>query len=164
MNYENNNITFEKNDIKFNFRVAGIAVDRGRVLLHTTADDDFWNLPGGRVEFNEATEDTLIREFYEELGVRIEINKLVYVNEDFFDYSGKKYHEIGFYYVIRLPEGQEIVNQKGEFKGIEDNGRLIFKWFAFEELKDMQIYPECLKTELSMIEEMKFTKHSIVRN
>ncbi|MGD0032945.1 hypothetical protein SLT67_16395 [Paenibacillus illinoisensis] len=49
-NPNNNNISYERNNSKFNFRVAGIVMDVGRVLLHKTEQDDFWNLPGGRVE------------------------------------------------------------------------------------------------------------------
>lgn len=56
-------ITFERENNKFNFRVSGIAIHNNRLLLHTTLTDDFWNLPGGRVEFNESTDQTIIREF-----------------------------------------------------------------------------------------------------
>lgn len=59
---DNNNISYEQNNNKFNFRVAGIVMDAGRVLLHTTEQDDFWNLPGGRVELNETTEAAIVRE------------------------------------------------------------------------------------------------------
>ena len=163
MSSYNDNITFDKNNIIFNFRVAGIVLNRGRLLLHTTAYDDFWNLPGGRVKFNETTEASLIREFEEELGVHIEIEQLAYVNEDFFVYNEKKVHEIGFYYVVRLSENQEITSINEEFKGLEDNGKLTFKWFALEELQDMEVYPTCLKTEVSSMENMKIIKHHIER-
>lgn len=62
-------ITFERDHNKFNFRVAGIAIHNNRILLHTTEKDDFWNLPGGRVEFNESTDQTIIREIKEELDI-----------------------------------------------------------------------------------------------
>ena len=45
-NPNNNNISYERNNNKFNFRVAGIVMDAGRVLLHKAEQDDFWNLPG----------------------------------------------------------------------------------------------------------------------
>lgn len=65
---DNNNISYEQNHNKFNFRVAGIVMDAGRVLLHTTEQDAFWNLPGGRVKLNETTEAAIVREMMEELG------------------------------------------------------------------------------------------------
>ncbi|MFC7680763.1 NUDIX hydrolase [Paenibacillus sp. GCM10028914] len=156
-------ITFEKNNHKFNFRVAGILIHNGRLLLHTTRTDDFWNLPGGRVEFNESTEQALIRELQEELGVTIQIERLVYVNEDFFEYNDKKYHEIGFYYLMSLDENHEILLKNEEFFGIEDNGRLIFNWFAVEELLNLEVYPENLKTDIQEILTDSRIKHSIIK-
>ncbi|GGH27670.1 NUDIX hydrolase [Paenibacillus segetis] len=156
-------ITFERNNNKFNFRVAGILIHNGKLLLHTTKTDDFWNLPGGRVEFNESTEQALIRELQEELGVTIQLERLVYVNEDFFEYDCKKYHEIGFYYLMSLPANHDILQKKEEFYGLEDNGRLIFKWFEVEELLDLEVYPEILKTDIKEIITGSGIKHSVIR-
>lgn len=155
-------ITFERDHNKFNFRVAGIAIHNNRILLHTTEKDDFWNLPGGRVEFNESTDQTIIREIKEELDIEVQMNKLLFVNEDFFDYEDKHYHEIGFYYLIDLPDGHEVIKKDGEFKGIEDYGRLIFKWFLLDELKDLNVYPEILKTELIKWKDQNKIQHYIV--
>jgi 8-oxo-dGTP pyrophosphatase MutT (NUDIX family) len=154
-------ITFEKNNNKFNFRVAGLAISEDRILLHTTLKDDFWNLPGGRVEFNESTDSALAREIEEELGIQINIEKLIYVNEDFFKYDNKRYHELGFYYLISFPEDHEITNNNDEFYGIEDDGRLIFKWFSFEELSGIKLYPEIIRTEIKTITQMRTIKHYI---
>jgi len=46
-------ITFEEGEKRFTYRVAGIALDVDRVLLLRTEKDDFWFLPGGRVELLE---------------------------------------------------------------------------------------------------------------
>lgn len=155
-------ITFERDHNKFNFRVAGIAIHNNRILLHTTEKDDFWNLPGGRVEFNESTDQTIIREIKEELDIEVQMNKLLFVNEDFFDYDDKHYHEIGFYYLIGFPDGHEVIEKNGEFRGIEDNGRLIFRWFSLDELKDLNVYPEILKTELIKWKDQDKIQHFIV--
>lgn len=155
-------ITFTEGQNKFNFRVAGIAVHLHRILLHTTLQDDFWNLPGGRVEFQESTDQALIREIREELGIDIQLDKLLYVNEDFFEYARMKYHEIGFYYTFSFPEGHEILDREGEFPGIEDGGRLIFKWFTIEELQGLSVYPVELKTDImSVIDGSADLKHRI---
>jgi hypothetical protein len=34
--------------LRLHSRVAGVAVSRGRVLLHPAEHEDFWSLPGGR--------------------------------------------------------------------------------------------------------------------
>ncbi|MGF9697960.1 MULTISPECIES: NUDIX hydrolase [Paenibacillus] len=159
-NSDINNISYERNNNKFNFRVAGIVMDAGRVLLHTTEQDDFWNLPGGRVELNETTEAALVREMTEELGIHVEVKRLAFVSEDFFEYDGLKVHEIGFYYVITSPEAHKLYSEI-EFKGLEDNGKLIFRWFSLEELEQMEVYPVFLKKELSNLHDAKSIQHYI---
>ena len=48
-------ITFEKDYNKFNFRTVGVIIHDGKVLVHRAEKDDFWALPGGRVEFQETS-------------------------------------------------------------------------------------------------------------
>jgi ADP-ribose pyrophosphatase YjhB (NUDIX family) len=48
-------ITFSKSDRRFNFRVAGIAIDDDYVLLYRAERDSFWTFPGGRAEINETS-------------------------------------------------------------------------------------------------------------
>ncbi|WP_390921097.1 NUDIX domain-containing protein [Neorhizobium turbinariae] len=38
------------------------------ILIHRSVDDPFWAFPGGRIEFHEASAETLSREIEEELG------------------------------------------------------------------------------------------------
>lgn len=154
-------ISFTQGRGKFNFRVAGIAIHNNRILLHTTLKDDFWTLPGGRVEFQESTDKTLIREIKEELNIDIKIERLIFVNEDFFEYDHLNYHEIGFYYLFSFPEGHEIVDMNGDFKGVEDGGKLIFKWFNIEELQKIEVYPERLKEEVKSLGQPDTIIHSI---
>ncbi|WP_458121629.1 NUDIX hydrolase [Paenibacillus sp. Z6-24] len=154
-------ITFEKGNTKFNFRVAGIAIHDNRVLLHTTLKDGFWNLPGGRVEFNESTDQAVVRELQEELDIEVQNDKLLFVNEDFFEYDGKPFHEIGFYYLISFPEGHEITKYEEEFHGVEDDGRLIFKWFPIDQLRELEVYPEILRTELLTLKSSNHIQHFV---
>ncbi|MBD3922948.1 NUDIX hydrolase [Paenibacillus sp. PR3] len=156
-------ITFERNNNKFNFRVAGIVIHNDRILLHTILKDDFWNPPGGRVEFNESTDQTIVRELREELDIEVQVKELLFVNEDFFEYDGKQYHEIGFYYLISVPDEHEILKQEDVFNGIEDDGRLIFKWFSIDQLNEIVVYPEQLKTKLLDLKVNNQIEHHITR-
>lgn len=62
-------IRFESGNNLFNYRVVGVAITDDKVFLHQAEGDDFWVLPGGRGEFGETAEQTLIREMQEELDV-----------------------------------------------------------------------------------------------
>jgi ADP-ribose pyrophosphatase YjhB (NUDIX family) len=158
----NSNISYVQNGGRFNFRVAGIVMHADRVLLHQAKQDDFWNLPGGRVEMNESTEDAVRREMMEEIGVHVRVGKLACVCEDFYEYDGMNMHEIGFYYVISLPEGHAYYDE-AEFNGLERDGELTFRWFPLRELEHMEIYPVFLKRELVNYRDPNDIRHIIQR-
>jgi ADP-ribose pyrophosphatase YjhB (NUDIX family) len=68
------------------FRVGqGILVKDQSVLLCANRwysnKPPVWTLPGGRAEFGESVGDALVREFAEETGLVIELNRLAYVSE-----------------------------------------------------------------------------------
>lgn len=75
---------------KFNYRVACVIKNNGKVLLHKNKDDDFFALPGGRVAVGEDSVTTLKREFKEEIGTDIELKEFEGLIENFFEYSDKK--------------------------------------------------------------------------
>ena len=68
----------------FNYRVAGVAVLNGKVLLHKTPSDNYWTLPGGRCELFEFSKDTLQREMQEETGMDVRAGEMRWVSENFF--------------------------------------------------------------------------------
>jgi len=61
------------------FRVAvfAIIVRDGQVLLARRRDIGWWNLPGGGMELGETVDEALHREVYEEIGLNVEIVRLV---------------------------------------------------------------------------------------
>lgn len=63
--------------------VAGVTLDSaGRVLLIRRRDNDQWQAPGGVLELDETFEEGVVREVFEETGVRVEVECLtgVYKN------------------------------------------------------------------------------------
>ncbi|WP_240138235.1 NUDIX hydrolase [Streptomyces sp. MUM 178J] len=63
--------------------VAGAVVrEDGRLLAIRRADNGTWELPGGVLELTEAPQDGVIREVWEETGIRVEVDELtgVYKN------------------------------------------------------------------------------------
>src|SRR5215203_431329 len=77
-----------------NYRVVGVCVHEDHVLLHREAKDDFWVLPGGRPRSYEVSRDTLVREMAEEISTRVEVLRLLWVVENFFEYVGEQWREI----------------------------------------------------------------------
>src|SRR5689334_21162768 len=87
---------------RFQLRAAAVIVHEGFVLLHRLDGDEYWALPGGRVEPGEAANATLVREMIEELDEPVECAELLYVVENFFAHAGKPNHEIGLYFRTAL--------------------------------------------------------------
>ncbi|QOR36863.1 NUDIX hydrolase [Clostridium sp. 'deep sea'] len=67
----------------FNIRVTGVLIDKGKILLVQQYVDDNrkWSLPGGRVEKRESIQQALVREMFEETGLQIKCDKLLYICE-----------------------------------------------------------------------------------
>ncbi|MCJ8006523.1 NUDIX hydrolase [Lederbergia wuyishanensis] len=129
----------------FNYRVAGIWIENGHVLLHRAVNEENWSLPGGRVALLEESRESIRREFLEELGVDIHIDRLVWIGENFFEYRGKEFHEIGFYYMITSNHSLYCIEP---FYGLEGDG-LIYKWTPISEIINMELYPRYLRTGLN---------------
>ena len=122
-------IRFDQGNQRFNFRVVGIALHNDHVLLHRTPQESFLTFPGGRAELGETTEQTLGREMREELAAEVEIIRLLWVVENFFDYDARRYHELAFYFLMRLPDNSPYLNQSTPHAGQEAEPELIFQWF-----------------------------------
>lgn len=152
-------VVFKTNQSVFNYRIAGIWIDNGHVLLHRIVNDNHWSLPGGRAIIAEESKLSIKREFLEELNVDIKIERLVWIVENFFNYDGKDFHEIGLYYSVKS-DGKSIEFGEKPFHGVEGE-RLIFKWTPINELQNVELYPEFLKTALSNLPYN--TEHLVVR-
>ncbi len=117
------------------------------MLVHRNVKDDFWALPGGRVEFFENTDQTLIREIDEELGYSTKVIRPLWYVENFFEYDKRLFHEVSTYYLTKLTNDVSFEFEK-EFNGIESDADLIFKWIPLENIAGCQLKPEFLKSKL----------------
>lgn len=60
-----------KTTMKTHLGANAIITCGNRLLLERRSDSDIWGLIGGGVKKHESTEDGMIREIYEELGIRV---------------------------------------------------------------------------------------------
>lgn len=136
-------ILFKTDDYVFSYRVAGICIQNGKVLLQKPTNDTTYAFPGGHVEFGETNKQTLIREYQEEIGVDITVNDLKWVGEVFFPWGYKSCHQICLYYMIDIKSNN--IPLEGMFIGKEKiEGRksdLEFHWVNIDELNTIEVYP-----------------------
>ena len=78
----------------------GVLVDRSsrplKVLIarrrHDTVLAGFWEFPGGKIEPGEAPGDCVVREFEEELGIRVAVDAAMPVIDHEYDYAHVRLH------------------------------------------------------------------------
>jgi 8-oxo-dGTP pyrophosphatase MutT (NUDIX family) len=151
-------ISFLVDGVQFNLRAAAVITDNGHVLLHRAVHEDFWSLPGGRVEAGESSAATIVRELAEELGPALDarIERSLWVVENFFTYENVPSHELGIYYLVMPGATSPYLAKDRTFDGIEDDlplhegerMRLIFQWFPLDALADLPLYPTFLRERL----------------
>jgi 8-oxo-dGTP pyrophosphatase MutT (NUDIX family) len=113
---------------RFNFRIAGLGFRDGHVLVHRAIHENFWSFPGGRAEIGETSVETLKREMVEELGVEIAVDRMLWTVESFFRYEAHDYHEIGFYYLMEIPESFPFDASEIVHRLKDGDSDLEFKW------------------------------------
>lgn len=146
-------LTFDTEKQRFNNRVVGVLIEDGYVLLHRGIKDDYWALPGGRGEMLERSEDTVTREFQEELGVKTKVDRLLWVVENFFHFEELDitFHELAFYYKVSVVGGAPLKDKQHVHHCIEEGSDFIYQWFPLSEIGEVNLYPVFLRTGLQNI-------------
>lgn len=90
--------------------------DDGEVLLQERADTGDWGFPGGYMEYGEAFQDTVKREFKEDGGYEIEPVKLLkLMDQDFYTYpNGDKVQPINAFFLVKLANGHHFATKPSE--------------------------------------------------
>lgn len=104
----------------------------------------------------EDSQTSILREMKEELGYEVQVDQLLWFNENFFVFDNKNFPEIGLYYLVSIKS--EFTFSKGPFHG-EEGDRLIYQWVPIDELKCIELYPEFLKA--SLLELPSSTQHIV---
>lgn len=93
-----------------NLRVGAIILKDGKLLMAgNRIRPEYLYSVGGRIKFGETAEEAVIREVFEETGVRMEIDRLGFVHENYFygddpSKAGKLVYEISFYFYMKVPK------------------------------------------------------------
>lgn len=130
---QGNMVCFDEGDARFQLRAVGIAVRYGHLLVHRATYEDFWSLPGGRVERDESAGETLEREMIEELQQPVVVGPLLCVIENFFTLGTRRYHELGLYHRMDVPDAFPFAGDGGIVHRVRDgDSDLEFKWVTLD--------------------------------
>lgn len=98
---------FDDDGLWFRYRAAAIILHEGRVLMARNEADPYRYSIGGGVHHGESALDAVRREVWEEVGVHMEVDRLAFVHENFFEdavspaLAGRSCHEVTFYFLMR---------------------------------------------------------------
>ena len=139
--------SFATDEYICDLRTVAVIVKNNNVLVQREKNGNEYALPGGHIKIGETLEDGLIRETMEEMGVSIKCNRLLWSEECFWEWKGKKAHNIAFYYLVDLCEDLAI-SENSEFVSQKDNCNVVIGWMPIEEIQNITIFPEFLKEEI----------------
>ena len=139
-------LTVNVGDCVLNLRVGAIIAKGNAVLMVRNPKYPWYYSVGGRIQAGETSEQAVVREVAEELGTRLEIDRLGFIHENYFydrdKNAGKQVYEVCFYYYMRtgadfdLPQSFPTADGSGEF----------LEWVPFD--TPIQLFPAFFKTEL----------------
>lgn len=158
-------VHLSKNDFHFKIKASGALMIDGKILMIYFPEYDNYNFPGGHLELGETSEEGVLREFKEETGLDVKIDKLIMVNEMFFSFkeaSHIKTHEIEFMYKL-LPTDKNFKMEDFEHTEIDKNDGIktnILKWTTLETIKEKykKIKPEIAEALFEINKGLKYNK------
>jgi ADP-ribose pyrophosphatase YjhB (NUDIX family) len=154
-------ISYVTENQRFNYRVAAVIIADNHVLLNQNEGDDYWYLPGVRVQMMESGEEAVKRELQEEIKAEVKVGELLWFVENFFAYEQHHFHEIGLYYKVTI-EDESVIDRARSLFTISEYGRqYVFQWFPIDGLEHINIQPSFLKEGLKDIP--SHTRHIIRR-
>ena len=130
-----------------NIRVGAIIMKGEKFLMVGNERADYLYSVGGRIKFGETAEEAVIREVFEETGVKMEIDRLGFVHENYFygdspSNLNKLVYEISFFFYMKVPEDFEPVCESFT----DDDSKENLSWITTDEKR--KYYPEFFRTEL----------------
>jgi ADP-ribose pyrophosphatase YjhB (NUDIX family) len=133
----------KKQDGFFTYRVAALIIKDNKLLMAKNIDHPCYYTVGGGVEMNETSEEAVIREILEETGIKMEIDKLAFIQERFLKINEQKFHEIVFFYTIKNTNAINISENSFTDQGSKET----LHWLPLNELKNINVVPEILKNK-----------------
>lgn len=143
-------IGFSDSERWFRLRAAAIIIENGCVLFAGNDRADYYYSVGGAIHHGETSEEAVLREVYEETGVKYEIDRLAFIHENFFKGQendvlfSKSCHEITFYYLMKSKGIMELNCTSICESGVKEK----MFWLPADRLSEYNAFPTFLAEKL----------------
>lgn len=105
------------NDFTFRPSAYGVLRNGNKVLVQRHKLLSKFGFPGGGIKMDESISGGLIREYKEETGLKVTVDKLLGVGEDYFTFKGTDVHGIFIYFEVKKVSGKILPNGNGQDTG-----------------------------------------------
>lgn len=144
-----------------NLRVGAIIMKGDKFLMVGNQKDDYLYSVGGRIQFGESAEEAIVREVFEETGVRLEVDRLGFIHENFFygDYGKKDeklIYEVSYFFYMKTPDDFEPVCDSFT----DDESKEMLVWVDTK--SETTFFPTFFRKELC--NPGQFVKHIVTDN
>lgn len=122
-----------------------IVKDNEVVLIKRIREGHVYNVfPGGGIEEGESPEEAAVREANEELGIKVNIQKL---------FAQVEYMEgIQYYFLAEIVNGEICAGKGEEYTDVNRNrGEYIPMWVKIDELKNMDVRPKEVAERVALL-------------
>jgi 8-oxo-dGTP diphosphatase len=128
---------------------TGVIIPKDNKILlikHVHPENGFtwWVPPGGGIKGTESLFDAAKREVFEESGLKVELDKLLFMRQLIYRVQNK--NVVTTYLLANLIDGDlTIENIKGA--GMDEHFIKEAKFFSKEEIQEIKVFPEHLQSE-----------------
>lgn len=126
--------------------IKAIIIENNKILLLERNREGrvYWVFPGGQVENGETDEQALKREVNEEVGVEVEVGKLVFQTK--YKLKEKATEEDEYFHLCRFIGGEIGTGQGPEYQPNSGYvGTYEPQWVKVKDMEKMEVLPEEVK-------------------
>lgn len=135
----------------FSLRVAGVLLRGEQILVQRVTGASSYALPGGHVLFGESSDQALVREFMEEMGVAVRVERPLFLQENFWHMQQTPCHQVCTYFLLSLSPGAQL--PQGSFAALDPEDirpdMLKFHWVNLCNLSNVDFHPAFLQQALA---------------
>ena len=128
--------------MRYGISAAAIIVQDKKILLvnhREIGTYDFWVPPGGSLEGNESIFECAKREVFEETGLNVELDRILYIQE----FWEPGYHFCKFFILCKAFSGTLTLANKGR----EESFLTDAHFFSKDDLGKITVHPKILKEQ-----------------